>query len=355
MHPVEKRLTKKNGILLATSGLVLVQLAGLLLRLGGFAQFRLRSWLAIFLATFVIQGLLWLIPHRGWDAWVAGWDPHYIYLPMVMASLQLNLYAALVPQARFLILLVWFVATLFMAGLAGFREVVLLSTLMTGGYLAVLNQLIAQRVPISLAFEHTFALAFLISSVYAGVVFESLRRDRLEMQTLRRRLGEMAHTDPLTGLSNRRQFESILQAELAALRRYGGHCAMAMIDVDFFKQYNDAHGHVAGDGLLKTLADVMRSQIRSADLLTRYGGEEFGLIMSQTPKAEALRTVERLRAVVEAYSFKDAQSQPGGRLTISAGLAAAPEDGVDVDSIIRRSDEALYAAKRNGRNRVESA
>src|SRR5262245_61404189 len=158
MHPVEKRLTKQNGILLATSGLVLVQLGGLLLKLGGFAQFRIRSWLAILLATFVVQGILWLIPHRGWDARLAGWDPHYIYLPMVMASLQLNLYAALVPEARFLILLVWFVAALFMAGLAGFREVMLLSAIMTGGYLAVLNQLIAQRVPISLAFEHTFAL-----------------------------------------------------------------------------------------------------------------------------------------------------------------------------------------------------
>ena len=201
MHPAEKRLTKKNGVLLATSGLVLVQLGGLLLRLGGFAHFRMRSWLAIFLATFAIQGALWLIPHRGWDSRVARWDPHYIYLPMLMAALQLNLYAALVPQARFLILLVWFVASLFMAGLAGFREVVLLSAIMIGGYLAVLNQLIAQRVPISLAFEHTFALAFAVCSVYAGVVFESLRRDRIEMQTLRRRLGEMAHTDPLTGRS----------------------------------------------------------------------------------------------------------------------------------------------------------
>jgi diguanylate cyclase (GGDEF)-like protein len=165
----------------------------------------------------------------------------------------------------------------------------------------------------------------------------------------------MAHTDPLTGLSNRRQFESILHAELAALRRYGGHCAMAMIDVDFFKQYNDAHGHVAGDELLKTLADVMRSQIRSTDLLARYGGEEFGLIMSQTPKAEALRTVERLRAVVEAYSFKDAQTQPG---------AASPSARAWRPLRRRRrrrqhhpplGRRPMYAAKRNGRNRVESA
>ena len=226
---------------------------------------------------------------------------------------------------------------------------------MIGGYLAILNRLIARSVPLSLAWEHTFALAFIFSSLYAGIVFERLRRDRLEMQTLRRRLGEMAHTDPLTGLSNRRQFESILQAELAAIRRYGGQCAMAMMDVDFFKQYNDAHGHVAGDVLLKTLADVMRAQVRSSDLLTRYGGEEFGLIMTRTPKAEALRTVERLRAVIEAYGFRDEHTQPGGRLTISAGLAVAPDDGTDFDTIVRRSDDALYAAKRNGRNRVESA
>ncbi|HET8647700.1 MAG TPA: GGDEF domain-containing protein, partial [Vicinamibacteria bacterium] len=200
-----------------------------------------------------------------------------------------------------------------------------------------------------------FVLAFMLSSIYAGVVFERLRRERREMQGLRRRLGEMAHTDPLTGLPNRRQFESVLHAELAALRRYGGQCAMAMIDVDFFKQYNDAHGHVAGDELLKTLAEVMRSQVRASDLLSRYGGEEFGLIMSRTPKAEALRSVERLRAVVEAYAFKDEHTQPGGSLTISAGLSAAPDDGTDFDGIVRRSDDALYAAKRNGRNRVESA
>jgi diguanylate cyclase (GGDEF)-like protein len=128
-----------------------------------------------------------------------------------------------------------------------------------------------------------------------------------------------------------------------------------MIDVDFFKQYNDAHGHVEGDVLLRTLAGVMRAQVRATDLLSRYGGEEFGLIMSRTSKAEAARSVDRLRAVVEAYAFENEQTQPGGRLTISAGLAAAPDDGMDFDTIVRRSDDALYAAKRNGRNRVESA
>lgn len=354
MHPVEKRRIKKTGILLATAGLVFVLIVALVLRAAGFADFSLAHWGRALAVTLAVQSVLWLIPHLGWDERVR-FDPHYIYLPMFAAAVLLDFYLILIPQARYLVLLLWLVATLFMAGLAGFSDVLLLSAIMVGGYLAVLNRLIAHRVPLSLAFEHTFALAFLLSSVYAGIVFERLRRDRTEMQVLRRRLGEMAHTDPLTGLPNRRQFESVLHAELAALRRYGGQCSMAMIDVDFFKHYNDAHGHVAGDGLLKTLADVMRSQVRASDLLSRYGGEEFGLIMSRTTKAEALRSIERLRAVVEAYAFKDEQTQPGGRLTISAGLAAAPEDGADFDTLVLRSDEALYAAKRNGRNRVESA
>jgi diguanylate cyclase (GGDEF)-like protein len=354
MHPVEKRQIKKNGVLFATSGLVFVLVVALVLRAAGFAEFSLAHWAAVLAATLVVQAGLWLVPHRGWDERLR-WDPHYIYLPMFVAGVQLDAYLVLIPQARFLVLLVWFVASLFMAGLAGFREVVLLSTVMAAGYLAVLNRLISHGVPLSLAFEHTVALAFMLSSVYAGVVFERLRRDRTEMQMLRRRLGEMAHTDPLTGLANRRQFEAVLQTELAALRRYGGHCSMAMIDVDFFKQYNDAHGHVAGDGLLKTLAEVMRNQVRASDLLSRYGGEEFGLIMSRTTKAEALRSIERLRAVVEAYAFKDEETQPGGSLTISAGIAAAPDDGAEPESLVSRSDGALYAAKRNGRNRVESA
>jgi diguanylate cyclase (GGDEF)-like protein len=305
-------------------------------------------------ATVAVQGTLWLAARKGWAERV-GWDPHFIYLPMLLASVQLNGYIALVPEGRHLILYVWFVASLFMAGLAGFREMVMLSAVMVGGYLGVLNRLLARPVPMALTFEHTFAAGFFLSSVFAGVVFERLRRERHEMKTLRRRLDEMAHTDPLTGLPNRRQFESILQNELAAQRRYGGPCAVGMIDVDFFKLYNDANGHVAGDGVLKQLADVMRGQVRGSDLLARYGGEEFGLIMSRTTRAEAYRTAERLRAVVAAHAFPDTTHQPGGRLTISAGVAAAPEDGTEFDALVRRADAALYAAKRNGRNRVESA
>ena len=99
----------------------------------------------------------------------------------------------------------------------------------------------------------------------------------------------------------------------------------------------------------------MRGQLRGSDVLARYGGEEFGLIMPGTGKAEGQLTAERLRARVDAYVFQDATTQPGGRLTISAGVAAAPLDGVDPQTVLRRADEALYEAKRKGKNRVEPA
>jgi diguanylate cyclase (GGDEF)-like protein len=349
-----KRRAKEFGVLLATSGLLLVSLLALLLRGVGLSEFSLRHWSLSLLMTSTVQTALWLVPRRGWDARLR-WDPHFIYVPMAAAALQLNVYVMVVPQARHLLLLIWFVASLFMAGLAGFREMVILSAVMTAGYLAVLNSLIARREVLTLGFEHTFTLAFFVSSVYAAVVFERLRRDRHETKLLRRRLAEMAHTDPLTGLANRRQFEGNLAAALASVERYGGPCSVSLIDIDFFKQYNDAHGHLAGDALLKTLAEVMRSQLRGSDLLARYGGEEFGLIMPGTGKAEGQLTTERLRARVDGYVFADATTQPGGRLTISAGVAAAPQDGMDPQTVLRRADEALYAAKRKGKNRVEPA
>ena len=353
-RPDEKRRAKELGVLLATSGLLLVSVMALILRGVGLTEFNLRHWWLSLLMTTSIQALMWMVPHRGWDTRLR-WDPHFIYVPMAAAALQLNVYVLVVPQARHLLLLIWFVACLFMAGLAGFREMVMLSAVMTAGYLAVLNGLIVSREPMSLGFEHTFTLAFFVSSVYAAVVFERLRRDREETKLLRRRLAEMAHTDPLTTLANRRQFEANLKTALAALRRYGGVFSVAIIDVDHFKQYNDAHGHIAGDALLKTLAEVMRGQLRGSDVLARYGGEEFGLIMPGAGRVEGQLTAERLRARVDAFAFADAGSQPGGRLTISAGVAAAPQDGSEPETLMRRADEALYEAKRKGKNRVEAA
>jgi diguanylate cyclase (GGDEF)-like protein len=195
----------------------------------------------------------------------------------------------------------------------------------------------------------------LVSSLYAGVVFGRLRRERTETKALRRRLSELAATDALTGLPNRRQFEALLAAELSRVERLGSSCVLAMVDVDFFKNYNDVLGHPAGDALLRELASLMRSQLRALDVVARYGGEEFGIIMPSTSAAQAAVTLERIRGLVAAHLFAHREVQPEGALTISAGYASSPGDALDLEDLVRRADEALYRAKRLGRNRVERA
>jgi diguanylate cyclase (GGDEF)-like protein len=305
-------------------------------------------------ATLVVQGAVWWIVHAGWDARLR-WDPHYLYVPMVLAAGLLNLYMYLAPEARYLIMLAWIVALLFMVGLAGFLEVVTLTAVMTTGYLAILSRLLEQGEPVRLALEHFFVAAFFVVSLYAGAVFERLRNERREMTRLRSRLAALAATDVLTGLPNRRQLELILEAELHELPRYGGECALAMIDVDFFKSYNDSWGHQAGDAALRDLAELLRQRLRASDVLARYGGEEFGLVMKRTPREEAVRIVERLRLAVSSHRFARDGSPEGAALTISAGVASAPADAQEYETLVRSADAALYEAKRLGRNRVEAA
>jgi len=126
-----------------------------------------------------------------------------------------------------------------------------------------------------------------------------------------------------------------------------------MIDVDHFKNYNDLLGHPAGDAALRQLAAVIRGHLRLGDVGARYGGEEFGLILTNTDKREASEAVERLRWVIETHPFVRREVQPGGKLTISAGIATAPEDGDSYEGLVQKADVALYMAKSAGRNHVE--
>jgi len=226
---------------------------------------------------------------------------------------------------------------------------------MAVGYLAVGWLLDRQGYPLSLAFEGGVAGSVFVISVYAGVVFERLRAEREEMRDLRLRLADMALTDALTRLPNRRHFEEVLQAELDRVRRYGGECSVAIADVDFFKHYNDKLGHLAGDRALRELADVMRRELRLHDMVARFGGEEFAMIMINAGKEESFPILERLRADVEDHPFRQRDIQPTGRLTISAGLAAFPVDGTTYDEILDAADKALYAAKHAGRNQIRLA
>jgi diguanylate cyclase (GGDEF)-like protein len=347
-----RRRQKTQGLLRAAGGLLLMLLVLLILGRVGVARFSLEQWALHLAGTLAIQGALVLAVRAGWDTWLT-WDPHFLFVPMLAAVVVLNSYVLLAPELRQLVFVIWFVAVLFLVGLAGFVDVVVLSGAMAAGYLAAVLRLRARGLAVSVPFEVTFIVAFLVSSLYAGVVFERLRRERRETRALRRQLAELAATDPLTGLPNRRQFEALLAAELARVQRQGVAFVLAMVDADWFKNYNDRLGHPAGDALLRELAALMRSELRGVDVVARYGGEEFGIIMPGANRDQAQLSLERIRSVVADHPFPRREVQPGGALTISAGYAACPGDAVRLDELLRKADEALYRAKHLGRNRVE--
>ena len=342
---------RKRGVMLASLGFALALATGIVLKLVGVARVDYSDWVGLVLLTAVVQGVLWLIPHLGLDHRLS-FDRHYLWVPMTAAAGLLAAYVLVIIEARFLVLMGWLVALLFVAGNVGFRGVIALSLLMAGAYMAAIYIHYQEGYPISIGLETATIGTFLVVCLYAAVVFERIRRDRMETRALRRRLIELALTDPLTGLPNRRRFEEMLRTELARIHRYGGQCSLVMIDVDYFKNYNDALGHLAGDVILKELAQLMRRELRASDFLARYGGEEFGLIMMNTPKDEAYNAVDRLRRVVEEHAFRGTHVLPGKRLTISAGVATAPHDAVTYEDLVQCADSALYAAKREGRNIV---
>ncbi len=166
------------------------------------------------------------------------------------------------------------------------------------------------------------------------------------------RMERLSTTDPLTGLHNRRSFEQILQNEIARSKRFQMPFSLAMIDVDHFKNYNDVVGHQAGDTLLRELARVMRSTVRSTDYVARYGGEEFAIILPGVESQNALVLCERLRKKIEEHNFEHRHVQDGGKVTASFGAAYFPADAADANTLIAKADIALYTSKHRGRNQA---
>jgi two-component system, cell cycle response regulator len=165
------------------------------------------------------------------------------------------------------------------------------------------------------------------------------------------RLRLTATRDRLTGLYNRAYVEGRAAEELARSSRYGRSFTVAMIDVDFFKKFNDTFGHAAGDHVLRTVAQRLGLAVRGTDLVGRWGGEEFVVLFPETTAGEAATRLDRFR---EALAEQEAEfaGRHLGRITVSAGIASWPSDGTEVAELIARADERLYAAKDAGRNRV---
>jgi diguanylate cyclase (GGDEF)-like protein len=162
------------------------------------------------------------------------------------------------------------------------------------------------------------------------------------------RVKQLAYLDGLTGIFNRRFFELRIMEEIERARRYGTGMAVIMADIDQFKRLNDEFGHLLGDEVLRQVSSLFHQQLRKIDVVCRYGGEEFAILLTQTNAAQAIAIAEKLRRLVEGFQF------PGvpRTVTISAGVAAFPTHGKTRDEVIRAADNGLYAAKQAGRNRA---
>jgi diguanylate cyclase (GGDEF)-like protein len=191
---------------------------------------------------------------------------------------------------------------------------------------------------------NTLILALIIGGlvIFASRMFESTERESL--------------SDPLTGLANRRFFQEILLRELRRSQRANQPVSLAIMDIDYFKGVNDTYGHNVGDEVLEQVAGIMLQSVRATDFVIRYGGEEFVILLPETRLDDATAVSEKLRKTI-GDTILESTSRPGITLkvSVSAGVAAYPGDGLTGEAIILKADKALYEAKQGGRNRVVSA
>jgi diguanylate cyclase (GGDEF)-like protein len=173
----------------------------------------------------------------------------------------------------------------------------------------------------------------------------------LEVVELYHHMKVMAVTDGLTGLYNHREFYQALRRELERARRYRHTLSLLIIDVDDFKQFNDRHGHPAGDVALRRVAELLRKCARATDILSRYGGEEFAVILPESTPSGALMVAERIKTEINGHNFIYGSKYPVN-LTVSIGIYTSEDGGVSEDQMVSLADEAAYLAKNSGKNRV---
>ena len=165
------------------------------------------------------------------------------------------------------------------------------------------------------------------------------------------KLEYLARFDPLTGVANRRYFVEMVEAELARSSRYDKQLSILMVDIDQFKRVNDVHGHQAGDVILLALCETCKIVLRAFDIVGRWGGDEFAIVLPETPPAMALQVAERLRDAIENTAVDSGMHSPL-RFSVSIGCASRNARDDNLGALIGVADKALYDAKRTGRNRV---
>ena len=176
-----------------------------------------------------------------------------------------------------------------------------------------------------------------------------------DLQAANQRLAALSTTDEMTKLFNFRYLKSAMQQEHERAARYKKPYSVVLCDIDHFKNFNDKNGHLEGDEALKRAAELLRTRSRNTDIVARYGGEEFVVLCPEVDATQATVLAEALRAAIESTPFPHGERQPLGKVTISLGVASFPAHGDTPDEVLRRADEALYEAKKGGRNRVGTA
>ncbi len=287
---------------------------------------------------------------------------HYFVAPQLLVSVAVMLvFAYLAPAVGGMFLCTLFLVFNFGSLRATPRQSAVLWTAMTIGvaWLFLLNDKPVglpqgnslERLATMLVFVLTIGRCTFLG-IFSSSMRQSLYQRGLKLKEAYRRIEELAELDELTGSFNRRCIMRMLEEQIVHAQRTETPCAVALIDLDWFKRINDSHGHPIGDEVLRTFAITVFANIRDTDRFGRYGGEEFLLVLPDTPADRAAEILDRLREIIADLDWSAFSADM--RVTISAGVATLRPDEIS-DTLLARADSALYAAKAQGRNRITTA
>lgn len=305
-------------------------------------------WVA---GAILVNGTFFLILHRGWNLTLR--DPSMTQIQLIVSMIATMVLVSFADQARGALLMLLPVSMLFGVFRLNFRQMVRVGAIGVFGYAGVIVlsiYLYPNREPIDLELLYLGSLAVVM--LYVCLMCGYISKMREDLAVALTKLRELAQRDPLTGLFNRRHLIETLTIDVARCeRRLRSGITLCMVDIDYFKQINDRFGHPVGDEVIILVAKYLQASVRVVDYVTRYGGEEFVLLLEESQAANAVATCERIRAQVAELRLR---GFPELAVTVSIGVACRTA-GEDASQLIVRADQALYLAKARGRNRVAEA
>jgi diguanylate cyclase len=314
---------------------------------------------AYFLSGLTVIGLFSVLSETNFSD---RFEDHYLTVFQVVSHVAIQLgFLLAVPRIAFAFIGVLFLIFGFGALRMTSWQATITWTLATTGLIAVfLFTDLPVGMPVGTQTERLAAMLCYVLTIgqcaYVGLFGSTLRktlyRRSVELKAAYRRIEELAEIDELTGAFNRRCIMRMLEEEISRAHRLNAPCAIAVIDLDWFKRINDAYGHPTGDEVLRTFAITMFANVRTIDRFGRYGGEEFLLVLPDTTQQRAVGMLDRLRAIIAELEWS--AFSPGMSVTMSAGVTVLHANE-NSDNVLARADSALYAAKAQGRNRINTA